>query len=117
MAEFLIEVNEQEVGIVIGLHDHEKSAPQRVVITVQVLTADVSGRASDYVDYDAIVHRVRSYAGTRVETQEDLILELHAYVMALPNVQAARVCSRKPDIFDDCAWVGLCYPARPLFGG
>ena len=48
MAEFLIEVTEQEVGIVIGLHDHEKTAPQRVVISVQVLTRDVTGRADDH---------------------------------------------------------------------
>ncbi|WP_323040636.1 dihydroneopterin aldolase [Gemmobacter sp.] len=116
MAEFLIEVTEQEVGIVIGLHDHEKTAPQRVVISVQVLTRDVTGRADDHVDYDAIVHHIRSYQGARVETQEDLVLALHGFVMALPNVQAARICSRKPDIFADCAWVGLCYPARPLFG-
>lgn len=116
MAEFLIEVREQEAAIVIGLHDHEKTAPQRVVLSVQVLTADVTGQADDYVDYDAIVHHIRGYAGRRVETQEDLVLAVHAFVLSLPNVRAARVCSRKPDIFEDCAWVGLCYPARPLAG-
>ncbi|GGE18427.1 dihydroneopterin aldolase [Gemmobacter megaterium] len=116
MAEFLIEVHEQEVDIIIGLHDFEKAAPQRVVITAQVLTTDVSGRADNYVDYDAIVHHIRGYQGGRVETQEDLVLAIHGFVMALPNVRAARICSRKPDIFSDCAWVGLCYPARPLAG-
>ena len=114
MAEFLIDVHELEVGIVIGLHDFEQLAPQRVVLSVQVLTTDVSGRADDYVDYDAIVHHLRGYAGRRVETQEDLVLAIHAFVLALPNVRAARICSRKPDIFNDCAWVGLCYPAQPL---
>jgi 7,8-dihydroneopterin aldolase/epimerase/oxygenase len=114
MAEFLVEVREQEVGIVIGLHEHEKHAPQRVVISVQVLTADVAGDASGYVDYDAIVGHIRGYAGQRVETQEELILGIHRFVMGLPHVAAARVQSRKPDIFDDCAWVGLSYPPRPL---
>lgn len=114
MAEFLIELSEQEVGIVIGLHDHEKHAPQRVLISVQVLTRDVAGSAADFVDYDAIAAHIRSRAGTRVETQEDLVLAIHAFVTALPGVQAARVSSKKPDIFPDCAWVGLSYPARPL---
>lgn len=116
MAEFLVEVHEQEVAMVIGLHDFEKHAPQRVVISVQVLTADVTGDASGYVDYDAIVHHVRGYAGTRIETQEELVRRIHGFVTGLPHVQAARVSSRKPDIFADCAWVGLSYPARPLMG-
>ncbi len=117
MAEFLIELAEQEVAIVIGLHDHEKLAPQRVLISVQVLTEDVGGSATDFVDYDAIADHIRRRAGTRIETQEDLVLAIHAFVSALPGVQAARVSSKKPDIFADCAWVGLCYPARPLFAG
>lgn len=114
MAEFLIELSEQQVGIVIGLHAHEQRAAQRVLITVQVLTEDVTGRASDFVDYDAIAAHIRGYAGSRVETQEDLVLAIHAFVTALPGVRAARVSSKKPDIFPDCAWVGLSYPARPL---
>ena len=115
MAEFLIELNEQEVGIVIGLHDHEKQAPQRVVLTVQIVTREVSGKADDFVDYDAVADHIRSLAGTRVETQEDLVLALHGFVLGLPGVARARISSRKPDIYPDCAWVGLSYPAAPLF--
>lgn len=115
MAEFLIELSEQEVGLVIGLHDHEKRAPQRVVLTVQIVTKDLSGKADDFMDYDAVADHIRGLAGTRVETQEDLVLSLHAFVVALPGVARARVSSRKPDIYPDCAWVGLSYPAAPLF--
>jgi len=115
MAQFLLELHEQEVALVIGLHDHEKTAPQRVVVSVQILTADVSGTAADFVDYDAVADHVRTLAGTRVETQEDLLLGIHAFVMALPGVEQARVSSRKPDIYADCAWVGVSYPARPIF--
>lgn len=115
MAEFLIELSEQEVGVVIGLHDFEKTAPQRVVISVQIVTRDVSGKADDFVDYDAVADHIRSLAGSRVETQEDLVLALHDFVMALPGVARARISSRKPDVYPDCAWVGLSYPAAPLF--
>lgn len=114
MAEFLVEVQEQEVGIVLGLHDFEKTAPQRVVISVQVLTTDLRGDAGEFMDYDAIVAHIRSYANQAILTQEELVQQIHAYVSALPHVAAARVCSRKPDIFSDVAWVGLSYPARPL---
>lgn len=114
MAEFLIEVQEQEVSMIIGLHDFEKRAAQRVVISVQVLTTDLAGHAGSFMDYDAIVRHIRSYAGRQMPTQEELILEIHRYVSGLPHVAAARVSSRKPDIFPDCAWVGLSYPARPL---
>lgn len=117
MAEFLIEIRDQEVGIVIGLHEFETHAPQRVLVSVQVLTEEVSGTAQNFVDYDAIAAHIRSLAGTRVETQEDLIRGIHAFVLRLPGVAAARVSSKKPDIFADCDWVGLTYPARPLFGG
>jgi dihydroneopterin aldolase len=115
MAEFLIEISEQEVGIVIGLHDFEKAAPQRVVLSVQIVTQDVSGKADDFVDYDAVADHIRGLAGTRVETQEDLVVALHGFVMALPGVSRARISSRKPDVYPDCAWVGLNYPAAPLF--
>ena len=114
MAEFLIELHAQEVMLVIGLHAHEKVAPQRVVLSVQIVTHDVSGRADDFVDYDRVADHIRSLAGSRVETQEDLVLALHGFVTALPGVARARVGSRKPDIYPDCAWVGLSYPAAPL---
>lgn len=114
MAEFLVEVREQELAMVIGLHPHEQHEPQRVVVTVQVLTADVSGDAAGYVDYDAIVDHIRARATTRIATQEELVRGIHGFVAGLPGVAAARVSSRKPDIFSDCAWVGVSYPARPL---
>ncbi|WP_158617224.1 dihydroneopterin aldolase [Falsigemmobacter faecalis] len=115
MAEFLVEVTGQEVEIILGLHDFERHAPQRVVISVQVLTADLTGDAGGFMDYDAIVAHIRSYAGQRIETQEELILAIHSYVSGLPHVARARVSSRKPDIFNDVDWVGLSYPARSLF--
>jgi dihydroneopterin aldolase len=114
LAEFLVEVTAQEVEIIIGLHDFERHAPQRVVISVQVLTADLRGDAESFMDYDAIVAHIRSYAGQRVDTQENLVLAVHHYVSGLPHVAKARVSSRKPDIFGDVAWVGLSYPARSL---
>lgn len=114
MAEFLIELRNQEVNLVIGLHEFEKQATQRVLLTVQLLTQDVSGTAQDYVDYDAIANHIRSLEGARVETQEDLVLGLHRFAMALPKVKAARVSSSKPDVYPDCDWVGLSYPAHPL---
>lgn len=114
MPEFLIEIREQEVGLIIGLHDFEKVAPQRVVISVQILTQDVDGSARNHVDYDAVVGHIRNLAGSRVETQEDLVLGIRDFVLSLPNVAKARVSSRKPDIFEDCAWVGISYPAVPL---
>lgn len=114
MAEFLIEVQEQEVSMIIGLHDFEKTARQRVVISVQVVTTDLAGNARSFMDYDAIVQHIRGYNGQKVATQEELVVAIHRFVMGLPHVAAARVSSRKPDIFADCAWVGLSYPARPL---
>ena len=114
MAEFLIEVSRQTVEIIIGLHEFERHAPQRVEISVQVLTTDLSGDVGNFMDYDAIVAHIRSYAGQRIATQEDLVLAIHSYVSGLAHVAKARVSSRKPDIFSDVDWVGLSYPARSL---
>lgn len=114
MAEFLVEVAGQEVRMIIGLHEFEQKAPQRVVISVQVLTTDLAGHAGSFMDYDAIVTHIRSYEGRRVATQEELVLAIHSFVSALDHVAAARVSSRKPDIFADVGFVGLSYPARRL---
>lgn len=116
MPEFLIEIREQEILLTIGLHDFEKSAPQRVLVTVQLLTTNVTGAASDFVDYDVIANHIRSLNGATLATQEDLIQGIHTFALTLPKVAQARVTSCKPDVYPDCAWVGVSYPARPLFG-
>lgn len=115
MPEFLIEIREQEIALTIGLHEFEKTAPQRVLISVQLLTKDVAGSATDFVDYDLIANYIRELHGTKIDTQEDLIQGIHAFALRMPNVAQARVTSCKPDIYPDCAWVGVAYPARPLF--
>lgn len=115
MAEFLINVTRQSVSLYLGLHEFEKRTPQRVLISVQIVTTDLGGDAASFVDYDPIVAHIRTFEGRHIETQEELVLLLHRFVCAQDGVARARVSSQKPDIFEDVEAVGLSYPATPLF--
>lgn len=107
MAEFTLFVRELEIRMYLGIHPHEKAAPQRVLLSVEARTADVSGAVGDFIDYDAIVEFIRGYNGARIDTQEELAQSVHSFVRSLPGVRKARVTSCKPDIFTDCAAVGV----------
>jgi dihydroneopterin aldolase len=96
----------------IGFHDFEVGAPQRLLVTVEVWIDEASFAASDEValawDYDFLRTEIGRLAGTRrFNLQETLVREIYDLVAARRGVTALRVSSRKPDIYPDCAGVGV----------
>lgn len=99
----------------LGVHPHEKAAPQRVVIGVELAVEDEAapdGVGVDdlrrVVDYERIVKAARAAAAAGhtllVETLAERIAEA---ALADPRVQRARVAVEKPDAFPDVATVGV----------
>jgi dihydroneopterin aldolase len=96
----------------IGFHDFEVGAPQRLSVTVEVwLEADAfphSDAAEDAWDYDFLRRDVAALVvARRYNLQETLARAIYELVAARRGVAALRVSTRKPDIYPDCAGVGV----------
>lgn len=100
-----------QVDPVIGVHAFEKERPQRVLVDVDLYVALASpGRDSieEVVDYDFVRDLVHErIARGPIALQETLCDDILRSVLAHPGVQAARVSTRKPDVYPDCESVGV----------
>lgn len=96
----------------IGFHEFEIGRPQTLVVNVEAWVDEASFPADDSVDkawnYDWL-HRAigRLATGRRFNLQETLAREIYDLVAARKGVTALRVTTRKPDIYPDCAGVGV----------
>jgi dihydroneopterin aldolase len=96
----------------IGFHDFEIGIPQRLLITVEVWVDEAAFAAADEQasawDYDFLRTEIgRLVVGRRFNLQETVVREIYDLVAARRGVTALRVASRKPDIYPDCAGVGV----------
>ena len=91
----------------IGIYDHERAAPQRVVIEAELLLSPVSEPMSDDIDdslnYDVIRETiVKIVASRHFDLQETLARELFDALRMLDGVIGLRVLTAKPDAYPDC---------------
>lgn len=93
----------------LGIHQFEKDAQQRVLISATIKVDGVDGSESDMFDYDAVVAFIRTFGGTRIDTQEELIQKIHANILLNSSVTWARVSSRKPDVYPDVESIGVSF--------
>lgn len=97
----------------IGVHDFEKTAPQRIVINVELYVALTQSTPSkddlsEVLDYDFIRETLKKIiAKGHIELQETLCDQFMDHLMLNPLVKAARVSSEKPDVYPDCRAVGI----------
>jgi dihydroneopterin aldolase len=96
----------------IGFHDFERGRPQRLLVTIEVWVDEISFSAGDEVatawDYDFLRTAVGDLArGRRFNLQETLVREIYELIAARRGVEALRVSARKPDVYPDCAGVGV----------
>ena len=104
----------------IGIHDFELKSSQRLIIDVDLYvsfagTSPKDDRIDEVVDYDfvrAVVHgRV---AEGHINLQETLCDDILARLLEHTGVMAARVSTRKPDVYPDCEAVGVeVFRAKP----
>jgi dihydroneopterin aldolase len=96
----------------IGFHAFERGNPQRLLVTVEVWVDERSFSTADDVqtawDYDFLRSAIGALAqGRRFNLQETLVREIYDLVAARRGVTALRVSARKPDVYPDCAGVGV----------
>jgi dihydroneopterin aldolase len=96
----------------IGFHEFEMGNPQRLIVTVEVWIDEASFAQDDDAasawDYDFLRTEIGTLAASRrYNLQETLARAIYDLVAARRGVTALRVSTRKPDIYSDCAGVGV----------
>ena len=96
----------------IGFHDFEIGRPQRLLLTVELWVGEDHFAGDDDAasawDYDFLRTEILALVkGRRFNLQETLVRGVYDLVAARQGVEALRVRSRKPDIYPDCAGVGV----------
>ena len=96
----------------IGFHEFELGNPQRLLISVEVWLDEQAFATDDEVaaawDYDFLRHEIAALAGARrFNLQETFAREVYDLIAARRGVEGLRVSIRKPDIYADCAGVGV----------
>lgn len=101
-----------ELPVDIGFHDFEIGTPQRLRLTVEVWLdvanfpeCDTSERAWDYDSLRSGIIALTS--GRRFNLQETVCRAVYDQVAARRGVVGLRVKTSKPDIYPDCAAVGV----------
>ncbi|PZN94551.1 MAG: dihydroneopterin aldolase [Alphaproteobacteria bacterium] len=101
-----------DLPVDIGFHAFEIGTPQRLRVNVEVWLAATHFPQCDTVaeawDYDVLRTAILALvAGRRFNLQETVAHEIYELVAARQGVEAVRVSTRKPDIYPDCAAVGV----------
>ena len=101
-----------DLPVDIGFHAFEIGTPQRLRINVEVWLDDRRFPTSDQVDaawdYDALRSGILALvANRRFNLQETVCRAVYDMVAARQGVTGLRVSTRKPDIYPDCAAVGV----------
>ncbi|MCW8085806.1 dihydroneopterin aldolase [Sabulicella glaciei] len=99
----------------LGVHAHEKAAPQRILVHIELAVEDESAAVgigpddlARVVDYDRVVQATReAVARGHVMLVETLAETVAAAALVDPRVRLARVSIEKPDAFPDIASVGV----------
>ena len=104
------------VNLRVGIHEHEKASPQRVIVNVE-LEADLTHRFQDLKDDD--LSKIIDYSKIRQFVCHDLPRQNHiplletvaeqilAFCFTDPLVQKARIRLEKPHIFPETESVGV----------
>lgn len=100
------------VPCLIGIHDHEREAPQRVRLNLDLAVHEVADSIDDdYVNvvcYEKIAEKVRNLIGRgHVNLVETLAEDVAVICLANIRVHSVRVRVEKLDIMTDAASVGV----------
>ena len=101
------------VPVNIGAHDFEKTQTQRVIFNVELFvpysqSTPQADQLAEVVDYDFVRKVIAQRVSTgHVELQETLCDDLVTTLLQHPQVQAVRLSTCKPDVYPDCAGVGV----------
>ena len=98
------------LDIEIGIHDFEREAPQRVLVSVEIEIgpAPETDSIEAALDYDFLRREIGVLAASRrFNLQETFCRGIIGLLLARSEVRSGRVTTRKPDVYSDCAAVGV----------
>ena len=105
-------LQDYDLPVDIGFHDFEIGSPQRLLVSVEIWVDAVAFAGDDAAhsawNYDFLRSEIGRLARSRrFNLQETLVAEIYALIAARAGVTALRVSTRKPDVYPDCAGVGV----------
>ena len=105
---FFKEIN---ISCRIGVYEHEKKHPQRIVINVELELSNEVEPTNDRIDetlnYDLIYREIKKISSSQhFNLVETLTYRIFIYLKQLEKVSNLRINVSKPDIYDDCNKVG-----------
>ncbi len=117
-------VRDFELQVRIGVHGHEQQAPQRLRFNIDLYvplahSTPAGEDLAEVVDYDFVRQRILArVAQGHIQLQETLADDVLKAMLAHPGVLAARVSTEKPDVYPDCAAVGVeVFGIKPVIQG
>ena len=95
----------------IGVYEHEKKHPQRIVINIELeLSTEVepiNARIDETLNYDLIYREIKKISSSQhFNLVETLTYRIFIYLKKLRKVSDLRISVSKPDIYQDCNKVG-----------
>ena len=105
-------VRDLELMALIGIYDHEKTDPQRIIVNIDLSVAEGDGPKDDdighVVSYEIVVKKVEAIvAQGHINLIETLCEKIAASCLTDKRVMAARVRVEKPDIIPNARSVGV----------
>lgn len=105
---FFKEIN---ISCRIGVYEHEKKHPQRIIISIELeLSSEVepiNDRIDETLNYDLIYREIKKISSSQhFNLVETLTYRIFIYLKKLEKVSNLRINVSKPDIYEDCNKVG-----------
>lgn len=105
-------VRDLEITTFVGVHEHEKQSPQRVIVSIDLTVMEEGRVEDDHIDevvcYEKLITRVKAIAAERHFNLIELLAERFAETAFVDRrVIGARVRIEKPEAFSDAHSVGI----------
>ncbi len=105
------------IAVSIGIHDVERAAPQKVLVSVLLELSedwhDPADQIEHALDYDFLRSGIAKLVKDRhFNLQETLCQEILNLCLMRPGIRRARVTTRKPNVYPDCKSIGFELEAR-----
>jgi dihydroneopterin aldolase len=105
-------VRDLDLMALIGIYEHEKTDPQRIIVNIDLSVQEGDGPQADdighVVSYEIVVKKVEQIiADGHINLVETLCEKIAAACLKDKRVMAARVRVEKPDIIKNARSVGV----------
>jgi len=107
----LIFFNNIELLCKIGVYEHERKNPQRVIVNLKLILSNEVSPKNDKIDetlnYDIIYKKIKDISSSQhFNLVETLANQIFKYLQSLNKISDLTVSVSKPDIYKDCKEVG-----------